>query len=134
MALRVVCSMATPRGALGYIRTFRKGITTTTHLPFRVPLELRFHNHTAPMHPDKFRGFDVNDPTWSNDASDDDIKPDLNSLNSNVAGPSRPRTGGDVRGNLNSYPSFFVSSTTPTPRYPGRGSAPNEGKPCRRPW
>ena len=107
LALRVVCSVVTPKGALRYIRTLRKGITTTTRfriLPFRVPLELRFHNHTAPMLPGKFRGFDINDPTRLNDGTDDDVKPDLDSLNSNVAGPSQPRTGGDGRGMASPLP------------------------------
>ena len=49
---------------------------------------------------------------------------------SNVAGPSQPYMGVDVRGDLDSYPEFPTPDTAPTSLYPTHGVFPDEGKSC----
>ena len=52
---------------------------------------------------------------------------------SNVAGPSQPYAGVDVRGDLDSYPRFPSPDSAPTSLYPTQGVFPNEGKSCCAP-
>ena len=74
---------------------------TITPNPLRIPsirtlLDLRSINYTAPMFPSGFTGFDINNlPGLHNDGYCDDFG--FNGPDWNVAGPSQPYTGVDVR-------------------------------------
>ena len=84
------------------------------------------------MFPGEYPSFDINDLIWPNNDSGCDANFDFNGLDWNAAGPSQPYTGADVYGDLNSYPDFFATSTTPTSLYPGYEAFSNEGKSCCR--
>ena len=47
---------------------------------------------------------------------------------SNVAGPSQPYTGAEIRGDLNAYPDFLSPSSAPTSLDPTHGALFDEGK------
>lgn len=79
------------------------------------------------MFPSGFTGFDINNlPGLHNDGYCDDFG--FNGPDWNVAGPSQPYTGVDVRGDLINYPAFPSPSTVPISLYPSHGAWPNEGK------
>jgi len=72
---------------------------------------------------DDLTGFDNNNYCGDNPGFDR-----FNWDSSNVAGPSQPYTGVDVRGDLNNYPDFPTPATAPTSLYPTHGVFPEEGK------
>jgi hypothetical protein len=75
----------------------------------------------APMFPNEFLGFDINDLTELNNNSYCDDNLGFDGLNWDGAGPSQPYSGVGVQGDLDDYPNSPTPSTAPTSFYPTYG-------------
>ena len=90
--------------------------------PIRAPLEPRSNSHIAPMFPNEFFEFNINDFAGLDDSLD------FNWLNWDSASPSQPYPGVDVQGDLGNYPNPLTPSTAPTSLYPTDRVLSSEGK------